>query len=122
MEIALRDARPAASAGVEATRVRALHSGDPFGEISRMTIATRLITVSHEDEAGMVAKCGDNPICLGIKPRIQWPTVPDLSGIVRPGTAFHLKVKPGLVCGNEGRLGRTPGMEPDMVEPVRLDC
>ena len=81
-----------------------------------LVLAARLVAVGHEREGGVIAVGLDHRLALLVEPLVERAAVAD----GRPGGALDVVVEPQLIGRDERRLGRTPGVEADVVQAVGL--
>ena len=120
MELVFGDRRPAGPRGIQVARVLFLEMLDQVAQIAFLVPPARLIARTHQQEAGVVAVGGQDPVALFAEPAVDRPAIAHGGPLVHPGRALDVEVETRLVGRREGRLGRAPGMEPQVIQTVRL--
>ena len=114
---------PAATNGgstIESRRVIALHGLYPVVAIGH-PIAGRLIARSHHDKRGMMAIGIHNTLRFLQQILVDLLSPTEFHTVVRPRRPLGLQIDTQFVGSGEGSLWRTIGMEPHMVQTIRLD-
>ena len=119
--LVLRQLRPAGAAGVEPARIARLAVVDPLGQEALLVLAARFVAVGHEHEGRMVAVGFEDAVGLVVHP-VRRPACRRRASWTGWPTTTHStwQIEAEFVGRDEGRLGRAPRVEADVVQPVRL--
>ena len=105
---------------IESRRVIALHGLYPVVAVGH-PIASRLIARSHHDKRGMMAIGIHDTLRFLQQILVDFLSPTEFHTVVRPRRPLGLQIDTQFVGSGESSLWRTIGMEPHMVQPIRLD-